>query len=155
LNILNANVAAVNKKIREAGVKGEVYEFEAELQPRHAAEMGFRLRKNVNAETLVGFNRTRSEVFVDRTRSGEISFSKDFPGRHTAKLGPQASIKLHVFVDRSSIEVFSNDGEAVISDRIYPPQGSDGIELYETKTGGAVVSLTIWDLDSIWSRRAH
>jgi len=96
----------------------------------------------------VGFDPVHREVFVDRTRSGEVSFSKDFPGRFSAKVEQSAGIKLHVFVDRSSVEVFVNDGERVLSDRIYPLPGSDGIELYGS--GGKVVSLTIWKLYSVW-----
>ena len=84
----------------------------------------------------MGFDVVHGEVFVDRTRSGEVSFSKDFPGRFTAKVEQSASITLHVFVDRSSVEVFVNDGERVLSDRIYPPPGSDGIELYAKGGGG-------------------
>ena len=81
---------------------------------------------------------------------GKVSFSKDFPGRHSARLEQNTSIKLRVFVDRSSVEVFANDGERVLSDRIYPPPGSDSIELYAQGAGGRIVSLTIWELNSTW-----
>ena len=131
-------------------MKTEIYEFEAELEPGHAEEIGFRLRKSKEAETLVGFDPVHREVYVDRTRSGEVSFSKDFPGRHSAKVEQSTRIKLHVFVDRSSVEVFANDGERVLSERIYPPPGSDGIEVYARGSGGRVVSLTIWELNSVW-----
>jgi fructan beta-fructosidase len=150
LCIENVTVAQVNQRIRAAGAKGEVYEFEAELKPGQAEEIGFRLRIGKDAETLVGFEVARREIFVDRTRSGDVSFSKDFLGRHAAKLENRASMKLHVFVDRSSVEVFANDGERVLSDRVYPPMGSDGIELYAKGTGAKVVSLTMWELDSAW-----
>jgi fructan beta-fructosidase len=150
LRVENASVEEVNRKIRENAWKAEVYEFEAELRPGQVEDIGFRLRKSKDAETLVGFDALHREVYVDRTRSGEVSFSKDFPGRHSARLGRNASIKLQVFVDRSSVEVFANDGERVLSERIYPPQGSDGIELYAHGAGGKLVSLTIWKLNSIW-----
>ncbi len=150
LSIANLSVGEANKKIREANAKGEVYELEAELQPAQAEEIGFRLRKGEDAETVVGLDAVRDEIFVDRTRSGDVSFSKDFPGRYAAKLGKSNSVKIHIFVDRSSVEVFANDGERVLSDRIYPPPGSDGIELYEKGTGAKVASLTIWQLDSVW-----
>ena len=150
LHIANASVAEANQAIREKGAKGEVYEFEAELHPGPADEMGFRLRKGKDAETLVGFDAVHGEVFVDRTHSGEISFSKDFPGRHAAKLEQKAGVELRVFVDRSSVEVFANNGERVLSERIYPPPGSDGIELYANGPGGKVASLTIWELNSVW-----
>ena len=150
LRIANASVDETNTKIRETGTKGEVYEFEAELQPGQAGDIGFRVRKNKDVETLIGFDLVHSEVYVDRTRSGEVSFSKDFPGRHAAKIEHRSSVKLHVFVDRSSVEVFINDGERVLSERIYPPPGSDGLELYSNGTGTKVNSLTLWDLNSIW-----
>jgi fructan beta-fructosidase len=150
LRVVNASVEKVNQKIRESGMKAEVYEFEADLRPGQGEDIGFRLRKNKDAETLVGFDALHRELYVDRTRSGEVSFSNDFPGRHSAQLEPNASINLRVFVDRSSVEVFANDGERVLSERIYPPPGSDGIELYAHGAGGRVVSLTIWELNSIW-----
>lgn len=150
LRVGNVSVAEANQKIRDTGAGGEVYEFEAELQLGQAEEIGFRLRRGKDVETLVGFDAAHSEVFIDRTRSGEISFSKDFPGRHAAKIEKSRSAKLHVFVDRSSVEVFANDGERVISDRIYPPPGSEGIELYAKGAGGTIVSLTVWELKPVW-----
>ena len=59
-------------------------------------------------------------------------------------------MKLHVFLDRSSVEVFVNDGEVVLTDRIYPSPGSDGIELYSNGGQGKVLSLSIWKLGTIW-----
>jgi fructan beta-fructosidase len=153
LRMTNVSIAEANQKISETGSKGEVYEFEAELQPGPDGEIGFRLRKGKDDETLVGFDATHGEVFVDRTHSGEISFSKDFPGRHTAHLEKHATVKLHVFVDRSSVEVFANDSERVLSDRIYPQPGSDGIDLYVTGAGGRIVSLTMWRLNSVWKMK--
>ena len=150
LRIENSTLSAANKRIADTGTKGEVYELEADLEPGQSEEIGFRLRKGKDAETLVGLDAASNEVFVDRTHSGEISQSKDFPGRHAASIEKSAHIKLHIFVDRSSVEVFVNDGERVLSERIYPPAGSDGIELYAKGSGGKVVSLTLWQLDSIW-----
>ena len=144
------SVADINRRIAETGTKGAVYELEAELEPGQATEIGFRLRKWKDVETLVGINAARSEVFVDKTKSGETSFSKDFPGRHAATIENTGRIKLHIFVDRSSVEVFVNDGERALSERIYPPASSDQIELYANGSGVKVISLTIWELDSVW-----
>jgi len=150
LRIANASIAEANQKIRATGTKGEVYELEAEIRPGPSDNIGFRLRKGNGVETLVGFDAVHDELYVDRNRSGETSFSKDFPGRYSATIERNPSIKLRVFVDRSSVEVFANDGERVLSDRIYPPPGSDGIELYSQGGAGRIVSLTIWDLGSVW-----
>lgn len=149
-HVANASVAKANQKIRKTGTRGDAYELEAELRAGQAGEIGFRLRTGDHAETLVGFDSVKNQVWIDRTHSGEVAFSKDFPGRHTAQLEKNGTVKLHIFVDRSSVEVFANDGERVLSDRIFPPPGSDRIEFYEKGSGGKVVSLTIWKLNSIW-----
>ena len=66
-------------------------------------------------------DREQAAVYVDRRNSGRVDFHNAFAGRHEAParlIGGQ--IELQIIVDRSCIEVFINDGEAVISDRIFP-----------------------------------
>ncbi len=149
--VQEASIQEVNRKIAQAGLKGETCEIDAEFEPENAEEIGFRLRKGDNIETLVGVLPSTNMLFVDRTHSGDVSFSKDFPGRYTTTLQGTKRVRLHIFVDRSSVEVFANDGEKVMTDRVYPPPGSNGIELYSRGGGGKVVSLRIWLLESIWA----
>ncbi len=167
MNLKNLTVEAAEARIGKAKF-GELLEIEAEILPGNATEIGFRVRKTrtrtgaadrahtrdsaKDVETVVGFSPVAGTVFIDRSRSGDTAFSKDFPGRHTAVLQHRAGVKLHIFVDRSSLEVFANDGEVTMSDRIYPPPGSDGLELYSVGQGARVLSLTVWSLDSIWTQ---
>jgi len=46
--------------------------------------------------------------------------------------------------------VFANAGEKVMTDRTYPPQDCEGIEIYSTGGAAKVVLLTVWQLHSIW-----
>ena len=149
-NFENANVEKANKNLAARNANGEVYELEVELRPEQATVIGLRLRWKRDDETLVGFDATKNEVFIDRTHSGETSFSPDFPGRHSAKLEKNSTVKLHIFVDRSSVEIFANDGERVISERIYPHPGSNNIEFYSNGSGGKIVSFKMWPLKTIW-----
>lgn len=130
--------------------KGDALEIEAEFVPGSAAEFGFRVREGQNEETQVGVSSATHELFIDRTRSGLISFSPDFPGRHHAALHWTSPLKLHIFLDRSSVEIFGNDGETVLTDRIYPSTGSEGFEVYSDAGDSRIRSLTIWRLSSIW-----
>jgi fructan beta-fructosidase len=150
LQLSNASVPTAMQAMHLADVRGETLEIEAELAPGDAKEIGFRLRKGGAEETVLGINTEKKEVFVDRTRSGLVSFAPEFSGRYKAALRESSRVKLHIFQDRSSLEVFVNDGEVVLTDRIYPSTGSDGIELYSTEGQGKVLSLSIWQLSSIW-----
>jgi fructan beta-fructosidase len=149
-HLKETSVGYTNSKLAKKGPKSETYEIEAELEPGGATEIGFHLRKNDGVETVIGIVPATDSLYVDRTESGEVSFSRDFPGRFSTTLSSTKRVRLHIFVDRSSIEVFANDGEKVMTDRIYPPPGSTGIELYATGHGGKVISLTVWPLKSIW-----
>jgi fructan beta-fructosidase len=150
LQLSNVSVPMATQAMHLANVRGDTLEIEAELAPVDAKEMGFRLRKGGSEETVLGLTPENKEVFVDRTRSGEVSFAPEFPGRHKTVLRQSSRVKLHIFLDRSSVEVFVNDGEEVLTDRIYPSPGSDGIELYSDAGKGKVLSLSIWKLGSIW-----
>jgi fructan beta-fructosidase len=144
------SVQQATDRSRAANIIGDTLEVEAEVNPAGVGEIVFRLRKGQNEETLVGVSAKTHEVFIDRTRSGLISFSPDFPGRHRANLHWTSPVKLHIFLDRSSIEVFANDGETVLTDRIYPSPASTGFEIYSDSPGAQISSLSIWSLGSIW-----
>ena len=66
------------------------------MEPGQARQIGFRLRKGNQAETLVAFDAVRKQVFIDRTRSGEVSFSKDYPGIHAARLENSPTVSLRM-----------------------------------------------------------
>jgi fructan beta-fructosidase len=150
LRIKSVVALQANQELQMANGRSDTLEIEAEFVPGPAAEFGFRLRKGQKEETLVGVSAKTHEVFIDRTRSGLVSFSPDFSGGHHANLHWTSPIKLHIFLDRSSVEVFANDGETVLTDRIYPSPASDGIEVYSDASDSRIQSLTIWKLASIW-----
>jgi sucrose-6-phosphate hydrolase SacC (GH32 family) len=85
---------------------------------------------------VVGIDRATGRIFVDRTRSGQVGWSPEFPARVWAPLKyPQAnSIRLEIVVDRNSVEVFAEDGETVLTNLIYPAASSQGLAFYSTPT---------------------
>ena len=111
------------------------------------------MRTGPGEETLVGYNVAAGEVFVDRTKSGQVSFSNLFPSRETAPLpAKNGRVELHIFVDWSSVEVFGGDGQTVITDQIFPMPSSDGLALF-ANGGTAKASLRIWQLRSVWEKQ--
>jgi fructan beta-fructosidase len=146
----NVAVQEAQRRITQSMVHGDTYEIEAELEPAGATEIGFRLRKAGAVETLVGVIPATNTLFVDRTHSGDVQFSDHFPGRFSTTLSNTKHVKLRIFVDRSIVEVFANDGEKAMTDRIYPPVECDGIELYSVDGAAKVVSMAVWPLKSVW-----
>ena len=59
---------------------------------------------------------------------------------------------LTIIVDRSTIEVFINDGEAVISDRIFPNSRTPVIEVFAGDETAKVTNTKLHLLKSIWKK---
>ncbi|MGB2677479.1 MAG: glycoside hydrolase family 32 protein [Candidatus Acidiferrum sp.] len=146
------DVASANRALLTKKVRGDALEIIAELDGGNSAEAGIRVRKGTDEATTIGVDWGKQEVFVDRTRSGDTSFDERFAGRHAGPLLPAGGkrVKLHIFVDRSSVEVFVNDGSTVISDAIFPSRDSQDIELFSTNGEARIVNLEVWTLRSAW-----
>jgi fructan beta-fructosidase len=133
-------------------VRGASLEIIAEFQLGTATEFGLKLRVGPHAHTIVGYDKRTQELFVDRRTSGDVSFSDHFPGRHGGPLVLEdGRLRLHLFVDQSSVEVFGDGGRTVITDLIFPAPEDDGLELYAINGGVQLVSLDIWKLRSTGS----
>jgi sucrose-6-phosphate hydrolase SacC (GH32 family) len=122
-----------------------------EVRPGDWTESGVRLSNAAGEEVVVGIARTPLEVFVDRRRSRRTAFHAEYPGRHA---GPVAwrdgRITLRILFDRSVLEVFANDGDTVVTDRVFPTQPLDRLELLpkvEPRPGARM-----WTLRSVWAR---
>ncbi|KGE18307.1 glycoside hydrolase family 32 protein [Paenibacillus wynnii] len=138
-----------------SGLDYEYYEIECEIDLGDAEEVGFKLRKSSHEVTIVGYNTISQTLFVDRTHSGESGFHEAFPCKHGVQMDTKnGHLKLHVFVDHSSIEVFAMDGEIVITDQIFPDPSSTGMEMYAKGGEAKVVSLSLHPLKSIYSLAA-
>jgi sucrose-6-phosphate hydrolase SacC (GH32 family) len=124
-------------------------EILAEFEPGDADAFGLKVRKGRGEETVIGVDRRAGEVFVDRTSSGRTKFSPHFVGRHAAKLTAGSGdrpVRLHVLVDATSVEVFADDGRAVVTDQIFPGRDSRGVGLFAAGGTARLRSLDAWEL---------
>ncbi|KOY14762.1 GH32 C-terminal domain-containing protein, partial [Paenibacillus xylanivorans] len=115
----------------------------------------FQLRQREGQKTTVGYRVDKQNMFVDRTTSGEVSFSDLFTKFHEAPLQPEnQKVKLRIFVDESSIEVFGNDGKVVFSDVIFPDPAGRAMAFYSLGGEVKVSSMKVYTLDNIWRKSA-
>jgi sucrose-6-phosphate hydrolase SacC (GH32 family) len=126
------------------------YELIVEFENVSSEEFGLNLCVGQNEKTIVGYNPSREELSVDRRNSGYDDFSKVFPCISKGPLKNRTNtVKLHIFIDKCSIEVFGNDGETVISSKIYPDKSSTGINFFSSNGKVKIKSLEMWELGSI------
>lgn len=123
------------------------FELQTTLRPGQATEVGWRLLAGEFQETLVGYDARAGQVFLDRSKSGQVAFSPQFPRRYRAPLPlTNGELKLRIFVDRSSVEVFAGGGRVVFTALVFPDDASDGLESYSKGGKPGAVSATLWPL---------
>ena len=127
------------------------FELQTTLQPGSARSLGLRIHTGETEYTEIGYDRNYRGVYVDRNKSGTVDFHNAFPGRHHAPVRLiDGKISLQIFVDRSTIEVFANDGESVISDRIFPTSQKPEIKAFTGDETGKITNTVIYPLKSVW-----
>jgi len=127
-------------------VRGRSVEIVAELEPGEATALGFHVRMSDTERTTVRYDRHGRTISVARGDAGLADLAPGFAGTHTSSvaLSDTGTIKLQIFLDECSIEVFANDGEAVISDLIFPARASDSLEVFSEGGEALLKSLSIY-----------
>ena len=85
-----------------------------EFQLKYSNDQGDELLLNMFGEG--------KEFFLDRTKSGKVDFQKDFGGVQRMPLPdlPEDEYEVRIFTDHSSIEIFINDGQYVMTAQVFP-----------------------------------
>ncbi|MNW45299.1 Levanase precursor [compost metagenome] len=102
-----------NDTLSPAGFAGSRYELIIEFNNVDAVEFGIRLRTGEAEGTNLVCNTRESRLMLDRTLSGR-PIAEEFGTVRSCKVNPLA-VKLHLFMDTSSVEVFVDDGREVNS----------------------------------------
>jgi fructan beta-fructosidase len=145
------NVSIPSGEVPLPSKDGVVFEGDALFDIGDSKEFGWKIRSGDQEWTEAGYDVVAGQLFVDRRSSGQTAFSDRFAGRHSGPLAPKdGKIRIHILVDRSSVEVFGNDGETVVTDQIFPRLSSERRSLFSKGGEAKAVKATLWGLKSIW-----
>ena len=91
--------------------------------------------KNQSDEQLiVTMNGEKKEFSVDRSKSGKIDFQDDFGSTMQMPLEnlPEGEIEVRILMDWSSVEVFINRGQYVMTAQLFPNEAYNTLEIDNT-----------------------
>lgn len=131
-----------------SGVEGDTLELKLTADASNVGEFGIVLRETPDGaeRTVVRCNVRKRTVTVDRSQSSRSDAANDRPHSMPVSLEPDGTLSLHVYLDRSVLELFANDAQALAT-RIYPTRAdSTGVSLYAADTDVSVETLEIWEL---------
>jgi len=158
-NIDGFYAAKLKKDSLKLGAKSTKI-FDESTIPLTATKISFTLKDALNSSFAIelkndvgdilqfGFNNEDQTFFIDRSNSGKISFSDEFaPKKSIApRISKNESLNATVLLDKTSIELFYDDGTTVMTEIFFPNQPfkelwmrskkeaiMESIEVYELK----------------------
>ena len=135
VRVENLNISSESKRIDTA--QGDTIEIIAEFEPDDATAFGLKVRCSDDGQNAVVLRYADGILNVSGT---EVPIA----------LGDRKSLKLHVFLDKSVMEVFINDGIASATRVDYPGQTDLDIAAFSENGRVTLESLDVWRMTPIW-----
>lgn len=126
---------------QEAGVPQRI---DVVITPDTATDVGLIIRGGGGHGTRIGYNASTSCLYVDRTKSGVVAFDPSFASIESVTVPlADGELALRIYLDRSSVEVFTADGLASITDQIFPLETGRDFSAYANAGTATLDRLTI------------
>ena len=130
------------------------YEMITTFTSVSAKAFGLNLLVGEGRELVIRYDPQLGNLTVDRSNCTDFlsdhSFTKVFAKKISVPLAlKNGQLNLHIFVDRSSIEIFAGDGETVFSATTFPSDKQIGVQAF-SENGTTLLDLKAWQLKSIW-----
>ena len=124
--------------------------LELEFPDNAASSFAVVLTNADGEEYRVGFDAGSNEFFSDRTRSGDLRFSDKFAfKRHIApRWRKDKTLKMHLFFDVASCELFADGGETVMTDIFFPTKKFSRIRFESVNGAVNMKSAMLYEMKS-------
>lgn len=125
-------------------IYGDRLEIIAEFEVCDTGRFGVRVRCSPDGEedTRVSYGRETGRISVGQSESVSLPW-----------IASGETVRLHIFVDRSVIEVFADNGRVCLAESVYPTRpDSLGIGLFAHGGRARLRSMEVWELDGSTDR---
>lgn len=128
-----------------------LYELQLEFEKPSAGKIELEIFNSVGDVLFVGYNVDQNEYYVDRITAGKSDFDQRFSGRQVAPCFYNFStVKMHLFLDVASVELFADDGRTVITAIVFPSEVYTDITVNPDELPLTMIRGRVYELSSIW-----
>ena len=151
ITVRNMVLSGKDRQLIASGeANGNAYWMDAEISITPGTHVGFEAGRKSSpgrdsAVIRTGYDDASHTFYLDKHPSpGKPLLS---PGAMQAGVAAADNrIKIRLLFDKSSVEVFFQDGEKVFTVPVYPEKGATGLSVFAEGGKATIRSLTIWDL---------
>jgi fructan beta-fructosidase len=135
---------------RAADESSHLFEINLDLDLRAAGQTALVFANDRGEQTVFRVDMQKRLYELDRSQSGTVNFHAGF-GRSQSAPAPQLRehLTLRIFLDQSSLEIFINEGETVLTTLVFPTEPYHHVTLKST-SAVRLHSADVYVLESIW-----
>ncbi|HEY6082761.1 MAG TPA: GH32 C-terminal domain-containing protein, partial [Chitinophagaceae bacterium] len=109
------------------------------------------LQNDLGQYVDIGYDKQHFQLVIDRTHAGKNNFHAESAPKHAVEIpGDLSTIELTIFYDRSTLEVFFDNGRWVTTDLVFPSKLYDQLKIEMPGGSGEIKKLQVARLSSVW-----
>lgn len=147
---VNVKNKSVGKKACEYALPASnsgVCEILLDLDCRKAEAIDVKIANNAGEYVTLKYDSSEHTLSFDRRNSGTVDFSQDFPAVTVAPTFDNGKkVSLRIFIDKSSMEVFGNNGKFVMTNLVFPTDPYSSISVNAVKGSAKIESLKVYSI---------
>jgi levanase/fructan beta-fructosidase len=120
-------------------------EIKFDLKDVQETTYTFILHNKIGNEIRFGLNKKDNYFFIDRSKSGDNSFSEGF-GNKVSKApynSDSKNLSVWLLLDKTSIEIFYNNGETVMTEIFFPQESMNLFSVDPSKKSITIENLEV------------
>lgn len=147
--VKKTNVGRKARSFALPSENGGICEILMDIEASKAKTVNIGLSNSQGEKVVMQYDPAAATLSFDRTQSGITDFSEGFPAvTVTPTHEASGRIALRIFVDRSSMEVFGNGGEFVMTNLVFPRTPYTALSVSAEGGNAKIENLRIYSLKS-------
>lgn len=148
--IVKVNNKSINRKGREFALPTSndgICEILLDLDCKKADSIDIKIANKSGEFVTMRFNPSNHTLSFDRRHSGIVDFSQDFPAVTVAPTFDNGKkVSLRIFIDKSSMEVFGNNGKFVMTNLVFPNEPYSTLSVTADGGNARIENLKIFSI---------
>jgi len=141
------NIGGKATDIALPSANGGVCEIDIAIDSRRSSSVEFTLSNSAGEKAVMIYDPKASTFSFDRRESGITDFSVDFPAVTVAPtFSTDGKLELRIFIDRSSVEIFGNDGRFAMTNLVFPTSPYTTLSIRAEGSKARVDNVTVYPI---------
>lgn len=146
----NAKRIQVGKRAHTVSLPQEndgICEILMNVDAKRSKQLKMKLANKAQEKVTIIYDVEKETISFDRTQSGIVDFSQDFPAvTVTPTYENDGSVNLRLFIDRSSMELFEQEGRFVMTNLVFPTSPYTTLSFQAEEGSAKVNNLQIYSI---------